>query len=43
VLGGFDDGTVVRAATADTCRAVLTKPLQIQVASSKEVFQRCVG
>lgn len=43
VLGGFDDGTVVHAATADTCRVVLTKPLQIQAASSTEVFRRCVG
>jgi len=42
VLGGFDDGTGVRASTAKTCRAVLTPPLGIQ-AGSGSVVQRCVG
>ncbi|WP_152362010.1 hypothetical protein [Microlunatus speluncae] len=40
VLGGFDDGTTVRQSTADTCRAVLVEPLQIQ-AGSGSVVQRC--
>lgn len=42
VIGGFDDGTQVRATTPDTCRAVLTKPVQIQ-SGSGAVFDRCVG
>ncbi len=40
VLGGFDDGTTVRASTPETCRAVLIKPLQIQ-AGSGAVMDRC--
>jgi hypothetical protein len=40
VLGGFDDGTTVRQSTPETCRAVLTEPLQIQ-AGSGSVVERC--
>lgn len=40
VLGGFDDGTTVRQSTPETCRAVLTEPLQLQ-AGSGSVVERC--
>lgn len=40
VVGGFDDGTTVRAATAETCRAVLVQPLLIE-AGSGSVVERC--
>ncbi|GAB3754038.1 hypothetical protein [Microlunatus parietis] len=41
VLGGFDDGTTVHAATKATCSAVFVPPVSIQAASGS-VFERCV-
>ncbi|GAB3754034.1 hypothetical protein [Microlunatus parietis] len=41
VLGGFDDGRTVRAATKATCRAVFVAPLRIDSGGSS-VFERCV-